>query len=51
MKKLLFVLFAVLSVSYSWGQAKDAAYYRAKGYQVFNQFGVAVKAKKDKFLC
>lgn len=44
MKKAIIILLAVLSVSYSSGQTKDAAYYRGKGYQVFDQFGVAVKA-------
>ena len=44
MKKIVVGLIAALMITCSFGQTKDAAYYRSKGYQVFSQFGVAVKA-------
>ena len=44
MKKVAFIILSTLIIVCSFGQTKDAAYYRSKGYQVFSQFGVAVKA-------
>lgn len=44
MKQIVIGLIVTLIITCSYGQTKDAAYYRSKGYQVFNQFGVAVKA-------
>ena len=44
MKKALLTILVTLMITSSFAQKKDAAYYRSKGYQVFNNIGVAVKA-------
>ncbi len=44
MKKTSIILFSLMLISTAFAQTKDASYYRSKGYQVFNQQHVAVKA-------
>lgn len=44
MKKIIITFFTALLITCTFGQTKDASYYRAKGYQVFSQQRVAVKA-------
>ena len=44
MKKIIITFFTALLITCTFGQTKDASYYCAKGYQVFRQQRVAVKA-------
>lgn len=44
MKKLALSLLLVFISTLSFSQTHDAAYYRSKGYQVFERFDLAVKA-------
>lgn len=43
-KKTVLTISAILIAVISFAQAKDASYYRSKGYQVFERFNLAVKA-------
>jgi len=44
MKKKSIIFIFLILISTTFAQTKDASYYRSKGYQVFSQQRVAVKA-------